>query len=172
MATEEPQSSSKAVRFTEPAKEPPAAVNSMTEKAKDSPLLMEQTENPDIAALTPITPEVISRQATINIGTIGHVAHGKSTIVKAISGKNTVRFKRELERNITIKLGYANAKLYKIDIDTIEEGKPPSDDQEDWSMEPDFYCARAFNHPDNFIGSWRGIFRSFFRYFSPFLIDS
>lgn len=47
------------------------------------------------------------------IGTIGHVAHGKSTVVKAISGVQTVRFKNELERNITIKLGYANAKIYK-----------------------------------------------------------
>mgnify|MGYP001019898768 CR=1 FL=1 len=33
----------------------------------------------------------MSRQATINIGTIGHVAHGKSTLVKAISSVNTVR---------------------------------------------------------------------------------
>src|SRR4051794_6176876 len=40
----------------------------------------------DIASLTPLTPEIIARQATINIGTIGHVAHGKSTVVKAISG--------------------------------------------------------------------------------------
>jgi len=40
----------------------------------------------DPKTLTPLTPEVISRQATINIGTIGHVAHGKSTVVKAISG--------------------------------------------------------------------------------------
>ncbi|MEQ2193681.1 Eukaryotic translation initiation factor 2 subunit 3, partial [Xenoophorus captivus] len=47
--------------------------------------------------------------------TIGHVAHGKSTVVKAISGVHTVRFKNELERNITIKLGYANAKVYKLD---------------------------------------------------------
>jgi translation initiation factor 2 subunit 3 len=54
-------------------------------------------------------------QATINIGTIGHVAHGKSTVVKAISGVQTVRFKNELIRNITIKLGYANAKIYKCD---------------------------------------------------------
>lgn len=46
-------------------------------------------------------------------GTIGHVAHGKSTVVKAISGVQTVRFKNELERNITIKLGYANAKIFK-----------------------------------------------------------
>lgn len=58
---------------------------------------------------------MIARQATINIGTIGHVAHGKSTVVKAISGVQTVRFKNELERNITIKLGYANAKIYKCD---------------------------------------------------------
>lgn len=67
----------------------------------------------DPAKLTPLSPEVISRQATINIGTIGHVAHGKSTVVKAISGVQTVRFKNELERNITIKLGYANAKIYQ-----------------------------------------------------------
>lgn len=45
------------------------------------------------------------------LGTIGHVAHGKSTVVKAISGVQTVRFKNELVRNITIKLGYANAKV-------------------------------------------------------------
>ncbi|PWN99782.1 putative translation initiation factor eIF2 gamma chain [Tilletiopsis washingtonensis] len=67
----------------------------------------------DTAKLNPLSPEVISRQATINIGTIGHVAHGKSTVVKAISGVQTVRFKTELVRNITIKLGYANAKIFK-----------------------------------------------------------
>lgn len=50
-------------------------------------------------------------------GTIGHVAHGKSTVVKAISGVQTVRFKNELERNITIKLGYANAKIYECTSD-------------------------------------------------------
>ncbi|KAJ3254362.1 hypothetical protein HK103_007244 [Boothiomyces macroporosus] len=71
----------------------------------------------DLSALTPLSPEVISRQATINIGTIGHVAHGKSTVVKAISGVQTVRFKNELERNITIRLGYANAKIFKCDFD-------------------------------------------------------
>jgi len=69
----------------------------------------------DVTKLNPLSHEIISRQATINIGTIGHVAHGKSTVVKAISGVQTVRFKNELERNITIKLGYANAKVYKCD---------------------------------------------------------
>ena len=69
----------------------------------------------DLSTLSPLTPDIIARQATINIGTIGHVAHGKSTVVKAISEVQTVRFKNELERNITIKLGYANAKIYKCD---------------------------------------------------------
>lgn len=78
-------------------------------------LKVQNLDTLDKTKLTPLTPEVISRQATINIGTIGHVAHGKSTVVKAISGVQTVRFKNELERNITIKLGYANAKIFKCD---------------------------------------------------------
>lgn len=52
------------------------------------------------------------------------MAHGKSTVVKAISGVHTVRFKNELERNITIKLGYANAKvraLVKADYVLVRE---------------------------------------------------
>ncbi|EGV65123.1 eukaryotic translation initiation factor 2 subunit gamma [Yamadazyma tenuis] len=84
--------------------------------------LPEQPENPDFSELTPLSADIINRQATINIGTIGHVAHGKSTVVRAISGVQTVRFKDELERNITIKLGYANAKIYKCDN---EDCPPP-----------------------------------------------
>jgi translation initiation factor 2 gamma subunit (eIF-2gamma) len=86
-----------------------------TQQPPQSHLKKQDLENLDVTKLTPLSPEVISRQATINIGTIGHVAHGKSTVVKAISGVQTVRFKNELERNITIKLGYANAKIYKCD---------------------------------------------------------
>ncbi|KAF4983006.1 hypothetical protein FZEAL_1478 [Fusarium zealandicum] len=89
----------------------------IAEPAAQKPPLPPQTDpkDLDVASLTPLTPEIIARQATINIGTIGHVAHGKSTVVKAISGVQTVRFKNELIRNITIKLGYANAKIYKCD---------------------------------------------------------
>lgn len=88
------------------------------ENSIEQPSGLPEQPNPadlDLKALTPLSPEIIGRQATINIGTIGHVAHGKSTVVKAISGVQTVRFKNELERNITIKLGYANAKIYKCD---------------------------------------------------------
>jgi translation initiation factor 2 subunit 3 len=73
--------------------------------------------------LTPLSPEVMSRQATINVGTIGHVAHGKSTVVKALTGVLTVRFKNEKERNITIKLGYANAKVNHINLKIVQLDK-------------------------------------------------
>jgi len=95
----------------------------------------------DVTKLTPLTPEVISRQATINIGTIGHVAHGKSTVVKAISGVQTVRFKNELERNITIKLGYANAKIYKCSNDKCP--KPGCYKSFGSSKEDDPPCERS-----------------------------
>ncbi|XP_017035748.1 histone-lysine N-methyltransferase Su(var)3-9 isoform X2 [Drosophila kikkawai] len=77
-------------------------------------LQKQDLSNLEISKLTPLSPEVISRQATINIGTIGHVAHGKSTVVKAISGVQTVRFKNELERNITIKLERLSEKKIQI----------------------------------------------------------
>ena len=99
-ALKKPSASSQAAAPSVPKKELPPQPN---------------PEDLDISSLTPLSPEIIARQATINIGTIGHVAHGKSTVVKAISGVQTVRFKRELVRNITIKLGYANAKIYKCD---------------------------------------------------------
>ena len=50
--------------------------------------MVQSLDELDIESITPLTPEIISRQATQNIGTIGHVAHGKSTLVKAISGVN------------------------------------------------------------------------------------
>ena len=38
-----------------------------------------------------------------------------SGLIATLAGVQTVRFKNELERNITIKLGYANAKIYKCE---------------------------------------------------------
>lgn len=57
--------------------------------------------------------EIMINQPIINIGMIGHVANGKSTITKDISGETTQRHSKEKIKNITIKLGYANAKIYK-----------------------------------------------------------
>lgn len=51
----------------------------------------------------------------INIGLIGHVDHGKTTLVSAISGKWTSEHSEELKRGITIKLGYADTAIYYCD---------------------------------------------------------
>ncbi|KAH8100730.1 hypothetical protein DFH11DRAFT_1736925 [Phellopilus nigrolimitatus] len=64
----------------------------------------------DPTKLSPLSPEVFSKQCGETAGTIGHVVHRKSAVLKAISGVMIVRFKDELARNLTIKLGYANAK--------------------------------------------------------------
>jgi translation initiation factor 2 subunit 3 len=39
-------------------------------------------------------------QPSLNIGSIGHVAHGKSTLVQRISGKKTQQHAQELEKNM------------------------------------------------------------------------
>src|SRR3990172_2146869 len=41
------------------------------------------------------------------IGTAGHVDHGKSTLVEALSGVHPDRLKEEREREMTIDLGFA-----------------------------------------------------------------
>ena len=53
------------------------------------------------------------RQPEVNIGMVGHVDHGKTTLTKAITGKWTDTHSEELRRGITIKLGYADASFYK-----------------------------------------------------------
>ncbi len=55
----------------------------------------------------------LPRQPEINIGTIGHVDHGKTTLVQALSGIWAAKHSEELRRGITIKLGYADAPIYK-----------------------------------------------------------
>lgn len=46
-------------------------------------------------------------QSSCNVGLVGHVDHGKTTLVKALSGTWTERYSDEQNRGITIKLGYA-----------------------------------------------------------------
>lgn len=43
----------------------------------------------------------------IILGTAGHIDHGKTSLIKAISGYDTDRLKEEKERGITIELGFA-----------------------------------------------------------------
>ncbi len=56
---------------------------------------------------------VVRLQAEINIGTLGHVDHGKTTLTKALTGKWTDTHSEELKRGISIRLGYADVSVFQ-----------------------------------------------------------
>jgi translation initiation factor 2 subunit 3 len=52
-------------------------------------------------------------QPELNIGVVGHVDHGKSTLTERLTGERTDRHSEEIKRGISIRLGYADMAIYK-----------------------------------------------------------
>lgn len=82
--------------------------------------------------------DVLMRQATHLIGTLGHVSEGKSTLVRALTGVRTQRYSAEQGRNITIHLGYANCKVWRHNttgtLHATPTGAEPPTPTSDWSL--------------------------------------
>ncbi|MEM1513470.1 MAG: translation initiation factor IF-2 subunit gamma [Candidatus Thermoplasmatota archaeon] len=66
-------------------------------------------------------------QPEVNIGMVGHVDHGKTTLTQALTGKWTDEHSEEIKRGISIKLGYADTSFYKC---------PNCDEPECYSTKP------------------------------------
>ncbi|MEM3126557.1 MAG: translation initiation factor IF-2 subunit gamma [Candidatus Woesearchaeota archaeon] len=63
-------------------------------------------------------------QPVVNIGLVGHVDHGKTSLTERLTGKWTDTHSEEIKRGITIRLGYANVvfrKCLKCDFYTVKE---------------------------------------------------
>src|SRR3984957_7737254 len=58
------------------------------------------------------------------VGTAGHIDHGKTTLVRALTGVDTDRLKEEKARGISIELGYAYVPLDNGDVLGLIDGPP------------------------------------------------
>ncbi|HET7216865.1 MAG TPA: selenocysteine-specific translation elongation factor [Vicinamibacterales bacterium] len=57
---------------------------------------------------------------SIVVGTAGHIDHGKSTLVRALTGTDPDRLKEERERGITIDLGFAHMPIDGVDVAFVD----------------------------------------------------
>lgn len=55
----------------------------------------------------------------VNIGVVGHVDHGKTSLVQALTGVWASKYAEELKRGISIRLGYADAIFYQCPKDNV-----------------------------------------------------
>ncbi len=60
------------------------------------------------------------RVQTLVLGTAGHIDHGKSALVEALTGTHPDRLKEEKTRGITIELGFAHATIGDVSVALVD----------------------------------------------------
>ncbi len=60
------------------------------------------------------------RAKTFVLGTAGHVDHGKTTLIRALTGVDTDRFREEKERGLTIDIGFAHLDLGGVQLGIVD----------------------------------------------------
>jgi len=85
-----------------------------------------------------------TRQPEVNIGLVGHVDHGKTTLVRALSGEWTDQHSEEMKRGISIRLGYADATLRECPDCGAPDSYTPEETCPDHDVETDVLRTVSF----------------------------
>ena len=59
-------------------------------------------------------------QKNITLGTAGHIDHGKTALIKCLTGCDTDRLKAEKERGMSIDLGFAPCRLADLEVGIVD----------------------------------------------------
>ncbi len=74
------------------------------------------------APLPHTRPSILSQMKSVIVGTAGHIDHGKTALVKALTGIDADRLEEEKRRGITIDIGFAHFELPAPDGSRIRIG--------------------------------------------------
>jgi selenocysteine-specific elongation factor len=61
-----------------------------------------------------------ARQINITLGTAGHIDHGKTALVRLLTGCETDRLKEEIERGMSIELGFAPCLVADLEVGIVD----------------------------------------------------
>jgi len=73
-------------------------------------------------SVRPTHPSILSQMKSVIVGTAGHIDHGKTALVKALTGIDADRLEEEKRRGITIDIGFAHFELPAPDGSRIQLG--------------------------------------------------
>ncbi|MGA3090209.1 MAG: selenocysteine-specific translation elongation factor [Terriglobales bacterium] len=79
-------------------------------------------QTPPVPPAASLLPSILSLMKSVIVGTAGHIDHGKTSLVKALTGIDADRLEEEKRRGITIDIGFAHCEISAPDGGTIRIG--------------------------------------------------